>query len=329
MAILVLGAAGYIGSHMVDTLVNDDQDVVAVDNLGRGHQSAVNRCARFYQGDVRDKAFMGNVFSKEKIDAVIHFCAYSIIPESLKEPLKYFDNNVSGLITLLEVMNQFSVKKLVFSSSAAVYGVPHENSISENEDKNPINPYGQTKLMMEKIMKWADKAYGIKWVALRYFNVAGAKLDGSIGEDHRPESHLIPIVLQAALGIRDHVDRCGNDYQTRDGYNVRDYVHVLDLTNAHVLALHYLNDGGQSIQFNVGSSHGFTVKEIIDAARRVTHKKIVAVDAPRRGGDPDSLVADSSKIESVLNWKRKYGDMDTIIGSAWNWMNKHPNGFED
>lgn len=327
MAVLVLGGAGYIGSHMVDLLLQEQEDVVVVDNLSRGHRDAVPASVPFYQGDIRDRDFLEQVFNDQDIEAVFHFCAYIQVPESIEKPNDYFDNNVVGLINLIHVMNDHQVKKLIFSSSAAVYGTPKQVPIKEDDPKDPINPYGLTKLMMEQIMRWDGAAYDIQWLAFRYFNVAGARLDGDLGEDHRPETHLIPIVLQAALGQRDHVDMCGNDYQTRDGYNVRDYVHVLDLVQAHYLGLKYLRQGGHSDYFNIGSKQGFTVKEIVEAARKVTGVNIKAVDAPRRGGDPDSLVADSSKIQTVLGWKSQYTDIDTIIDSAWRWLQRHPDGY--
>ena len=329
MSLLVLGGAGYIGSHMVDLLVQKNEQVVVVDNLSRGHLSAVNKKATFYRGDIRDEAFMEEVFGKEDIEAVFHFCAYIRIPESLKEPNDYFDNNVGGLISLIKVMQKFHTSKLIFSSSAAVYGNPEEIPIKEDDPKDPINPYGLTKLIMEQMMQWNGSAYQINWIAFRYFNVAGAKLDGSIGEDHRPESHLIPLVLQVAKGERDHVDICGEDYQTPDGTNIRDYVHVLDLAEAHYLGLQYLRGGGQSEAFNLGSKKGYSVKEIIEAAREVTNQSIPAVSAPRRGGDPDILVADSQKVRDILHWKPRYDDINEIIASAWNWMQKHPNGYNE
>ena len=252
MAVLVLGGAGYIGSHMVKRLVEAGRDVVVVDALFTGHRAAVNPAATFYQVDIRDKAALSAVFDKENIEQVVHFAAFSIVPESVANPLKYFDNNTSGMITLLEVMKAHDVKQIVFSSTAATYGNPVHIPIKETDPQNPINPYGESKLMMEKIMNWSDQADGVKWVALRYFNVAGAAEDGTIGEDHNPETHLVPIILQAGLGQRDYIEMFGDDYNTPDGFNVRDYVHVLDLADAHILALQYLADGHESNQFNLG-----------------------------------------------------------------------------
>lgn len=313
---------------MVDHLIEKGEQVVVVDNLCLGHREAVNEDATFYQGDVRDEDFMNRVFEEEDIEAVVHFCAYMRVPESLKKPNYYFDNNVGGLISLVKVMANHHVDKLIFSSSAAVYGNPEAIPIKEDSTKKPINPYGLTKLMMEEMMKWNGQAYNINWLAFRYFNVAGAKLDGSIGEDHRPESHLIPLVLETAAGQRDHIDICGEDYNTEDGTNIRDYVHVLDLVDAHYLGLEYLRRGGESDVFNLGSKKGYSVKEIVQAARDVTGCEITAVSAPRRGGDPDALVADSTKVREILSWQPKFDSINEIIGSAWNWKQKHPNGYK-
>ena len=263
------------------------------------------------------------------IDAVIHFAAYSLVAESMKKPLKYFDNNTAGMVKLLEVMNEFSIDKIVFSSTAATYGIPEEVPIKETTPQNPINPYGESKLMMEKIMRWADKAYGIKFVPLRYFNVAGAKPDGSIGEDHMPETHLLPIVLQVAMGKRDKLQIFGDDYNTPDGTNIRDYVHPLDLADAHILAVDYLKAGNPSTAFNLGSSTGFSNREILEAARKVTNKEIPAEIAPRRGGDPDVLVASSTKAREVLGWKPQFDDISKIIETAWKWHTLHPEGYQD
>ncbi|MCT0014121.1 UDP-glucose 4-epimerase GalE [Weissella confusa] len=329
MAILVLGGAGYIGSHMVDTLLSDGRDVVVVDNLLTGHRAAVPAGVPFYEVDIRDKAALREVFEKENIEQVVHFAASSIVPESMADPLKYFDNNTAGMIALLEVMLEFDVKQIVFSSTAATYGIPEENPIKETTPQNPINPYGESKLQMEHIMKWADEAYGLKWVALRYFNVAGAKADGSIGEDHPVETHLVPIILQTALGQREKIMMYGDDYNTPDGFNVRDYVHVMDLANAHVLALDYLAKGNDSNQFNLGSDNGFSVKQMVEAAREATGQEIPAEVGPRRAGDPDSLVASSDKAREILGWAPKYDDVKEIIKTAWTWHQKHPNGYED
>ena len=310
MAVLVLGGAGYIGSHTVDRLVEQGQDVVVVDSLVTGHKAAVRPEAKFYQGDLADKPFMRKVFSENpEIDAVIHFAAFSLVAESMKDPLKYFDNNTAGMVKLLEVMHEFNVNYIVFSSTAATYGIPEKMPIKEDDPQNP--------------------AYGVKFVALRYFNVAGAKPDGSIGEDHHPETHLLPIVLQVAQGKREKLQIFGNDYNTPDGTNVRDYVHPFDLADAHILAVDYLRKGNESNAFNLGSSTGFSNLEIVEAARDVTGKPIPAEMAPRRGGDPDSLIACSDKARKVLGWKPQFDDIHKIIETAWAWHSTHPNGYDD
>lgn len=329
MSVLVLGGAGYIGSHAVDTLVNEGYSVVVVDNLATGHRDAVNNQAKFYQGDILDSDFLNKVFQNEDIETVMHFAAFSIVPESMKKPLKYFKNNTSGMINLLEVMKNHHVDKIVFSSSAATYGVPKTLPITEDSPTNPINPYGESKLQMEKIMHWADEADGIKFVALRYFNVAGAKMDGSIGEDHHPETHLIPVILETALGNHDKLQIFGDDYQTKDGTNVRDYVHVLDLIDAHVLAMKYLQEKNESNIFNLGTSNGYSNLEILNSAKKVTGIDIPFEIGPRRIGDPDSLVAKSDKARKILNWQPKHESIDEIIESAWTWHQKHPNGYEN
>ncbi|MDE6375579.1 MAG: UDP-glucose 4-epimerase GalE, partial [Ligilactobacillus sp.] len=304
--------------------------VVVVDSLVTGHRAAVNDKAKFYQGDLADQDFMRKVFTENpEIDAVIHFAAYSLVAESMKKPLKYFDNNTAGMIKLLEVMNEFDIKNIVFSSTAATYGIPEKMPIMESDPQDPINPYGESKLMMEKIMRWADEAYGTKFVALRYFNVAGAKPDGSIGEDHGPETHLIPIVLQVAQGKRDKLQIFGDDYNTPDGTNVRDYVHPFDLADAHILAVDHLRKGNESNAFNLGSSPGFSNLEIVEAARKVTGKEIPAEIAPRRGGDPDSLIASSDKAREILGWKPQFDNIERIIETAWAWHSSHPNGYDD
>lgn len=330
MSVLVLGGAGYIGSHTVDRLVEAGKDVVVVDSLVTGHLAAVRKEAKFYQGDLADKDFMRKVFTENPdIDAVIHFAAFSLVAESMKDPLKYFDNNTAGMVKLLEVMNEFDIKYIVFSSTAATYGIPEKMPIYEDDPQLPINPYGESKLMMEKIMRWADEAYGIKFVALRYFNVAGAKPDGSIGEDHHPETHLLPIVLQVAMGEREKLQIFGDDYNTPDGTNVRDYVHPFDLADAHILAVDYLRNGNESSAFNLGSSTGFSNLEIVKAAREVTGKEIPAEIAARRGGDPDTLIAASEKARKVLGWKPEFDDIHKIIETAWKWHTTHPQGYNN
>lgn len=327
MSYIVLGGAGYIGSHAVNKLIENNYDVIVVDNLQSGHEEAVNSKAKFYKGDIRDKNFLSNVFKEENIDGVFHFAANSIVGESMKEPLMYFNNNVYGMQILLEVMNEHNVNKIVFSSTAATYGEPKHVPITEDMETCPTNTYGETKLVMEKMMKWCDKAYGMKYVALRYFNVAGAEDDGSIGEDHNPETHLIPIVLQAALGKRDHITIFGDDYDTEDGTCVRDYVHVVDLVEAHILAMKYLTHGGESNTFNLGSSQGFSVKEIVETARKVTDKNIKAIIGERRAGDPSKLIASSDKARKILGWNPIRTNIENIIQDAWLWHDTHKNGY--
>lgn len=331
MTVLILGGAGYIGSHMVDRLIETGKEkVVVVDNLVTGHRAALHPDALFYEGDLADKDFMRQVLTENpEIDAVIHFAAYSLVAESMENPLKYFDNNTAGMVSLLEVMNEFGIKNIVFSSTAATYGLPEELPIKETTPQRPINPYGESKLMMETMMKWADQAYGTKFVALRYFNVAGAKPDGSIGEDHGPETHLLPIVLQVAQGTRDEIMIYGSDYDTPDGTNVRDYVHPFDLADAHILAVDYLRAGNPSSAFNLGSSTGFSNLEILEAAREVTGHPIPAQMADRRPGDPDTLIAESKKAREVLGWQPEFDDIKKIIETAWAWHSSHPRGYDD
>lgn len=328
MSILVLGGAGYIGSHAVYQLIDQGYDVVVVDNLQTGHQLAVHPKATFYQGDIRDKDFLTNVFSKENIEAVLHFSANSLVGESMQKPLVYYDNNVYGTQVLLQVMNEFHVKHIVFSSTAATYGEPEQVPINESMPTNPTSAYGETKLAMEKMMHWAEVAYDLKYVSLRYFNVAGARDSGEIGEDHQPETHLIPIVLQVALGQREHIAIFGDDYDTPDGTCIRDYIHVEDLIDAHILALQYLKNGGQSEIFNLGSNQGFSVKEIIETAREVTGHPIPAKISERRPGDPSTLIAASDKAKKVLGWKPSRTDIQQIIKDAWNWHQNNPSGYK-
>ena len=328
MSILVLGGAGYIGSHAVYQLIDQKFDVIIIDNLQTGNRKAIHPDATFYEGDIRDIEFMRDVFEKESIESVVHFAANSLVGESMEKPLEYFDNNVYGTQVLLKVMKEFGVKKIVFSSTAATYGEPDTIPITEEVKTNPTNAYGETKLAMEKMMKWCDQAYGIQYVSLRYFNVAGARESAEIGEDHRPETHLVPIIIEVALGKRPHITVFGEDYDTPDGSCIRDYVHVEDLINAHLLALNYLNNGGQSDIFNLGSNQGFSVKEMIDAARKVTGKEIPEKSGERRAGDPSTLVASSEKASSILGWKPTRTSVEKIINDAWNWHVANPNGYE-
>ena len=323
--ILVAGGAGYIGSHMVALLVERGYDVVVADNLCTGHWQAV-KGAQLRVGDVRDGAFLDRLFSEFPIDGVINFAAFSLVGESVSDPLKYYGNNVAGAVSMLTAMKNHKVEKIVFSSTAATYGEPEKQPIEETDRTEPTNPYGATKLAIEGMLKWCDGAYGIRYAALRYFNAAGANTDVDIGEDHAPETHLIPIVLQAALGKRPHVGIFGEDYPTADGTCVRDYIHVRDLAQAHLLALEYLDRGGESGSFNLGSGDGFSVKEIIDTARKVTGEPIPAVVEPRRAGDPSVLIASNQKAREVLGWVPQRG-LTEIIADAWIWHQGHPEGY--
>lgn len=327
MSILVLGGAGYIGSHTVYELVAKGEDVVVVDNLETGHIEAVHPEARFYQGDIRDREFVDSVFEKENIDAVIHFAANSLVGESMTNPLKYYDNNVNGTKVLLESMIAHNVKKIVFSSTAATYGEPENIPILESDKTCPTNAYGETKLSMEKMMKWTDVAHGLKYVALRYFNACGAHESGQIGEAHAPETHLIPLILQVPLGKREFISIFGEDYDTEDGTCIRDYIHVTDLAQAHILAVKYLLEGNESNTFNLGNGVGFSVKEVIETAKKATGLPIAAKVAERRAGDPARLVASSEKARKVLGWNPEHADLEEIISSAWKWHSTYPNGF--
>ena len=323
--ILVAGGAGYIGSHMVALLLERGYEVVVADNLSTGHWQAA-KGAKLRVGDLRDSAFLDRLFTEFKIDGVINFAAFSLVGESVKNPLKYYDNNVGGSISMLKAMDRHGVDKIVFSSTAAVYGEPEKQPIEETDRTEPTNPYGETKLAIEKMLKWSDNAYGIRYVALRYFNAAGSNTEVGIGEDHSPESHLIPLVLKTALGQRSHIGIFGDDYPTHDGTCIRDYIHVRDLAEAHLLALEYLNRGGKSDAFNLGSGDGYSVKEIIDTARKITGKEIPAIVEPRRAGDPSVLIASNKKAAEVLGWHPTRG-LETIIADAWNWHSSHPDGY--
>lgn len=327
MSILVCGGAGYIGSHMVAELLENGEDVIILDSFVKGHKEAVLG-GKIYEGDLRDKEILRKVFTENKIDAVIDFAAFSLVGESVEKPLKYFENNVYSTLCLLQAMKEYGTKYIVFSSTAATYGEPENIPILEQDKTFPTNPYGESKLMVEKMLKWCDKAYGIKYTALRYFNAAGAHISGKIGEDHRPESHLIPIILQVALGQREKIMIYGDDYNTPDGTCVRDYIHVTDLASAHLLALQRLKNGGESKIYNLGNGKGFSVKEVIDVTRKVTGVNIEAQVDKRRPGDPAILIASSEKAKKELNWNPKYDSLETIIQSAWNWHKNHENGYE-
>lgn len=327
MSILVTGGAGYIGSHTVYKLIEEGRDVVIIDNLETGHIEAVHPKARFYKGDIRDKEFLNDVFSKEKIEAVIHFAANSLVGESMKNPLKYYDNNLYGTKVLLNSMIENNIKNIVFSSTAAVYGEPEKFPIEETDKTEPTNTYGETKLAMEKMFKWTEVAHGLKYVSLRYFNACGAHSSGEIGEAHNPETHLIPLILQVPNGKRESISIYGDNYNTKDGTCIRDYIHVTDLAKAHILAVDYLLAGNESNIFNLGNGKGFSVKEVIDVARKVTENEIPSIVAPKREGDPAVLIASSNKAKEILGWKPEHDSLEEIISSAWKWHKNHPDGY--
>ena len=322
--ILVTGGAGYIGSHAVQALQKSGYDVVILDNLVYGHKDIVENALKveLVVGDTGDRALLDNLFSSRNIAAVMHFAAYAYVGESVTDPAKYYRNNVVGTLTLLEAMVAANVKKFVFSSTCATYGVPQIVPIPEDHPQDPINPYGATKLMVERILADFDVAYNFKSVSFRYFNAAGADPNGLLGEDHNPETHLLPLVLMTALGKRESVSIFGTDYPTPDGTCIRDYIHVCDLADAHVLGLEYLLNGGDSNIFNLGNGSGFSVKEAIDAAREITGKEIKAIECDRRPGDPPMLVGSSEKARKILGWQPQYSDIKNIINHAWNWHQK-------
>jgi UDP-glucose 4-epimerase len=317
MRVLVTGGAGYIGSHMVQVLAERGDEVTVLDDLSTGHADAVLG-GELVRGDISDTAGTARLLSGRKIDAVIHFAACSLVAESVADPLKYYTRNVAGTAALLQAMRHAGVQKIVFSSTAATYGNPVRTPIDEAHPTQPVNPYGASKLAVERMLADCSAAYGLRAASLRYFNAAGADPKGRLGERHNPETHLIPLVLQAAAGRRPSISVYGNDYPTRDGTCVRDYIHVLDLCDAHLRALEWLKDGGCDV-FNLGNGDGATVLEVIDAARRVTGRPIAVVQAPRRPGDPPSLVADATKARRILGWEPKHKDVEGIVRDAWRW----------
>lgn len=327
MKIIVIGGAGYIGSHAVKQLLENQMEVAVIDSLETGHRASVPPHVPFYQVDIRHKAALKEVFEKEKPEGVIHFAANSLVGESMTNPLKYYNNNVTGTETLLEVLVETGVQHIVFSSTAATYGEVDTMPILETTPTLPTNTYGETKLAIEKMLKWTHQAHQLNYVCLRYFNVAGADMSGSIGEAHTTETHLIPLILQVPLGQRPFITVFGTDYPTEDGTCIRDYIHVTDLVNAHLLALDYLMKGGKSDVFNLGSSTGYSVLEMIDAARKVTGHPIPVQLGTRRSGDPALLIASSDKAKEVLNWRPQYTSIESIIASAWKWHQSHPQGY--
>jgi UDP-glucose 4-epimerase len=327
MSILITGGAGYIGSHTVKYFIDKNEDVVVIDNLQSGHRDAIVDVNAFYEIDLRDKGALDQVFKNHKIEAVIHFAASSLVGESMEKPYEYYNNNVYGMMCLLEAMKENDVGRIVFSSTAATYGEAKNIPIKEDDITNPTNTYGETKLAMEKMMNWFDQGYGIKYVSLRYFNAAGAHEKGKIGEDHHPETHLIPLILEVPLEKRGRIYMYGNDYPTNDGTCVRDYIHVMDLASAHFLALEYLRKNQFSNIFNLGNGNGYSVKEVIEVARKVTGHPIPAEVKERRQGDPAVLIASSEKARNLLGWNPKFDSLEKIMEDAWNWHRNYPNGY--
>lgn len=325
MKVLVVGGAGYIGSITVEELLRRGHKVVVFDNLSRGHRSSVPSQAEFIRGDIGNFEDIRRALKGKGISAVIHFAAYTAVGESVEHPALYYNNNVTRAIALLDAMVECGVHKFVFSSTAAVYGNPERTPIKEDAALAPTSPYGDTKLALEKVLKWYSNAYGIKYASLRYFNAAGAS--ATRGEDHDPETHLIPTILQVARGERGHITIFGDDYDTPDGTCIRDYIHVVDLADAHVLALEYLRDRGQNIICNLGSGKGFSVNQVIAAARQVTGHSIPVHLGPRREGDPPVLVADSELAQKELGWQPQLTDIERIIADAWKWHQAHPSGY--
>ncbi len=325
MRILVTGGAGYIGSHAVRLLGQAGHDVWAYDNLVFGHRGAVPQ-GRLVEGDLHDRALLERTLGELQIEAVMHFAAFAFVGESVSDPAKYYRNNVVGSLSLLEAMRAAGVRKMVFSSTTATYGVPAHIPITERETQKPINPYGYSKLVVEQALADYTKAYGFGYAALRYFNASGASPTGDLGEDHTPETHLIPLVLQVALGQRQQITIFGDDYPTPDGTCIRDYVHVDDLGRAHIAALDRLV-AGEGLKVNLGTGRGYSVREVIEACRRVTRHKIPAQIGPRRPGDPPELVADATLAGELLNWRADYQDIDTIVATAWRWHQAHPHGY--
>jgi UDP-glucose 4-epimerase len=326
MAILVTGGLGYVGSHAVKLLVDRGRQVVTLDDLIFGHVEAA--CgSEVAIGDIGDASLLRYIFAKHQIDSVMHFAAFADVGESVEDPHKYYVNNISKSLVLIEEMLAAGVKRMIFSSSAAVFGEPEVIPIPEEHPKEPTNPYGRSKLMLEEILAEYDRAYGLKSVSLRYFNASGADPSGLIGEDHKPEHHLIPIVLDVALGKREHVSIFGTDWPTPDGTCIRDYIHVTDLAEAHFLALETLEAGAPTAVYNMGNGNGYSVKEVVSVSEEVTGKAIKMVPGPRRAGDPARLVASSEKIKKELGWKPEYPELRIIIETAWRWHESHPDGF--
>ncbi len=327
--ILVTGGAGYIGSHAVLSLREAGYEVVILDNLVYGHRDLVETVLKveLIQGDTGDRALLDQLFKTREFAAVMHFAAYAYVGESVSQPAKYYRNNLVGTLTLLEAMLDAGIKNFVFSSTCATYGVPHQIPIPESHPQHPINPYGMSKLMVEQVLRDFEHAYGLQSVRFRYFNAAGADPQGRLGEDHDPETHLIPLVLLAAMGKRDSISIFGTDYDTPDGTCIRDYIHVYDLAQAHILGLEHLLNGGASEVFNLGNGKGFSIREVIEVARTVTGRPISVIQADRRPGDPPALVGGAEKAQRLLGWQPKYSDLESILEHAWQWHQKRHRGL--
>lgn len=328
-AILVTGGTGYIGSHTAKLLLKKGYDVVVYDSLELGHKEVMQYLpgAKLVVGDIGDGKLVAETIQQYNVDSMIHFAAYASVPESVGNPPKYYQNNIVKTLSLMDAINSQGIKHVLFSSSAATFGETQYVPIDESHPQKPTNPYGQTKLDGEHILKWYDVAYGIKSISLRYFCAAGADPEGELGEDHTPETHMIPLTLFAALGRRPDIKMFGTDYPTPDGTGVRDYIHVTDLAEAHILGLEALKNGAPTNAYNLGNGRGYSVREVVEMGRKVTGKNIVAVEAPRRPGDPAELIASSAKIEKELGWKPKYGDLETMMRTAYEWFEKHPKGY--
>jgi len=318
LKILITGGAGYIGSHFVKLLIENHVELFIIDNLSRGHQESIPKNVIFEKADINDNQKLNSIFKKYKPDSVVHFAALAYVGESVENPTKYYQNNVVGSFNLIKACSENEVENFIFSSTCSIYGNPRKIPIAENEPSNPINPYANTKFIIETILKDFESKYGMKSVSLRYFNAAGASFDGSIGESHNPETHLIPLVMETALGKRKDIWVFGNDYNTKDGTCIRDYIHVEDLAEAHFKALRYLQIGNESTIINLGTGNGNSVLEIIEMAKRISKKKIDYVIANRRQGDPAILVASNEKAKKLLSWEPKYS-IDDILTTAWNW----------
>ena len=328
MTVLVTGGAGYIGSHVVEMLIEEGFDVVVFDNLSAGHRQAVHQKATLVQGDLLYKDDLARLFEQHTFEGIMHFASHINVGESMENPFKYFNDNVLAVMNVLEFATQHNVKRFILSSTANLFDEPQTIPINENEPLIPGSVYGETKYWAERMLYWMDKIYGLKYCCLRYFNACGAHPDAHIGEDHQPESHLIPLVIQAALGQREHITIYGTDYNTPDGTCIRDYVHVLDLATAHILAYKALKDGDSRV-YNLGSGTGYSVREVIDMVRKVTGHEIAVVEGERRAGDLPVLIADSTKIRRELGWSPEFDNLHTIIETAWNWHKSHPHGYED